>query len=118
MMNEGDIFSYERRVAFADTDMSGRVHFSMILRYVEEAEHAWFAACGQRIIGENHGWPRAHVDCDYRAALTYGDHVKIMLEITRVGKRSLGYAFRAYKDQQLCAEGSMVIVRVETKELS
>ncbi len=115
MMNEGDTFSFERAVAFADTDMSGRVHFSMILRYVEEAEHAWFTSCGQNIISENHGWPRAHVDCDYRAPLSYGDHAKISLEINRRGNRSISYTFRVCKDQQICAEGSMVIVRVDSE---
>jgi acyl-CoA thioester hydrolase len=115
-MNEGDTFSFERAVAFADTDMSGRVHFSMILRYVEEAEHAWFAACGQSIISESHGWPRAHIDCDYRAPLTFGDIVLVNLEVTRVGKRSMSYAFRICKEQHICAEGNMVIVRVDTTD--
>ena len=42
-------FLYERRVAFADTDMAGVAHFTAILRWVEEAEAAWLRAKGEAL---------------------------------------------------------------------
>lgn len=102
-----------RRVAFADTDASGRVHFTAILRYVEEAEHEFFASRGMEVISDQHGWPRVHVDCDYRAPLAFGDQVEVLLVVQVVGKTSVKYTFAIKKAEQLCAEGNMVIVRVE-----
>ena len=101
-----------RKVAFADTDASGRVHFTAVLRYVEEAEHAFFAERGMAIIGEDFGWPRVHVDCDYRAPLAFGDVTEIQLVVQVVGKTSVKYTFAVKHGDQLCAEGSVVIVKV------
>ncbi len=114
MMQQGDDFRVIRKVAFADTDASGRAHFTAILRYVEEAEHAFFAARGVAVIGDQHGWPRVHVDCDYRAPLAFGDEVEVLIVVQVVGKTSIKYTFTAKKGEQVCAEGSMVIVRVES----
>ena len=113
MMQQGDDFRMTCKVAFSDTDASGRAHFTAILRYVEETEHAFFAMRGMDVIGENYGWPRVHVDCDYRAPLAFGDEVEVLLVVQVVGKTSLKYTFTVKKAAQLCAEGSMVIVRVE-----
>jgi acyl-CoA thioester hydrolase len=113
MFQQGDDFRMTRLVAFADTDASGRAHFTAILRYVEEAEHAFFSSRGVAVISEQHGWPRVHVDCDYRAPLMFGDEVIVMLVVQVVGKTSVKYTFLVKKGEQLCAEGSMVIVRVE-----
>ncbi len=112
MFSQGDDFRIIRKVAFADTDASGRAHFTAILRYVEDAEHAFFAERGLSVIGENFGWPRVHVDCDYRAPLTFGDRVELHLVIQVVGKTSIKYNFTIKKEEQVCAEGSMVIVHV------
>jgi YbgC/YbaW family acyl-CoA thioester hydrolase len=113
MMQQGDQFDATRCVSFSDTDASGRVHFTAILRYVEDAEHVFFASRGMAVIGKNHGWPRVHVGCDYRAPLFFGDEVQIRLVVQVVGKSSVKYTFAVKKSDQLCAEGSMVIVRVE-----
>lgn len=114
VMQQGDQYEATRRVSFSDTDASGRVHFTAILRYVEEAEHAFFDAQGIAVISDDHGWPRVHVDCDYRAPLAFGDEVQLCLVVQELGKTSLKYRFSVKKQQQLCAEGTMVVVRVGT----
>ena len=113
MMQQGDDFRMARKVAFADTDASGRVHFTSILRYVEETEHAFFSSLDVEVISERHGWPRVHVDCDYRAPLFFGDEVTVQLVVQVVGKTSVKYTFTVRKGEILCAEGSMVIVLVQ-----
>ena len=113
MWQQGDDFRMMRKVAFADTDASGRVHFTAILRYVEETEHAFFSSHGMAVIDERHGWPRVHVDCDYRAPLAFGDEMIVTLVVQVVGKTSVKYTFSVKKGELLCAEGSMVIVRVD-----
>ncbi|MFM2171339.1 MAG: hypothetical protein RI957_1568 [Verrucomicrobiota bacterium] len=113
MFQQGNDFRMTRKVVFADTDASGRVHFTSILRYVEDAEHEFFAQRGFSVMGENFGWPRVHVDCDYRAPLAFGDVIEIQLVVQVVGKTSIKYNFTIQKEGKLCAEGGMVIVRVE-----
>ncbi len=108
----GTVYTYERAIAFADTDMSGRVHFTMVLRYVEEAEHAFFASISEPVTCDTHGWPRVHVTCDYRSALSFGDRATVKLVVTEVGNRSLKYCFTVDKNETLCAEGNIVIVRI------
>ena len=100
-----------RRVNFADTDMSGRVHFTALLRYVEEAEHEWLRGKGIAVGSKNGDWPRVHVDCDYRAPIAFGDEIEVSLTVSGVGKSSLTYSFALKKSSVICAEGSMVIVR-------
>jgi acyl-CoA thioesterase FadM len=69
-------YLYQRRVAFADTDAAGVVHFSRLLCYVEEAEHALLAELKIPLMGDDKdggGWPRVHIDCNYFAPLRPAD---------------------------------------------
>ncbi|MFM8187245.1 MAG: acyl-CoA thioesterase [Pirellula sp.] len=43
------IFSWNRRVEFAETDAAGIVHFSSFFLYMEQAEHALFRSLGLSI---------------------------------------------------------------------
>ena len=111
MFSAGEQYCMLRRVNFADTDMSGRVHFTALLRYVEEAEHEWLRGKGIAVGSKNGDWPRVHVDCDYRAPIAFGDEIEVSLTVSGVGKSSLTYSFALKKSSVICAEGSMVIVR-------
>ena len=111
MFSAGEQYCMLRRVNFADTDMSGRVHFTALLRYVEEAEHEWLRGKGIVVGSANGDWPRVHVDCDYRAPISFGDEIEVSLTVSSVGKSSLTYSFVLKKSSVICAEGSMVIVR-------
>lgn len=111
MISVGDTFSTRRCVSFADTDMSGRAHFTALLRYVEEAEHEWLRGKGVAVGSANGDWPRVHVDCDYRAPLAFGDEVEVSLVVGGMGRTSVRYDFALKKNGVVCAEGGMVIVR-------
>ena len=111
MFSAGEQYCMLRRVNFADTDMSGRVHFTALLRYVEEAEHEWLRGKGIAVGSKNGDWPRVHVDCDYRASIAFGDEIEVSLTVSGIGKSSLTYSFALKKSSVICAEGSMVIVR-------
>ena len=103
---------YKRRVQFADTDAAGVVHFSRILCYVEEAEHDLLDALSIPVMG-NGGWPRVHVDCDYRAPVRLGHSVDIMISPLRIGHSSIQWAFSMTIEGQCVAEGEMKTVRVD-----
>ena len=43
-------FKLTHRVAFAETDMAGIVHFSNFFRYMENTEHAFYRSLGWSVI--------------------------------------------------------------------
>ena len=101
---------FKRKVNFADTDLAGIVHFSNVLRYVEEAEHAAMLEVNvppSNIMG---GFPKVHVDCDYRAPLRFGDLAAVEMCLTAVGKCSLKWRFSVSVDKLIAAEGNFVTV--------
>jgi len=84
---------YRRRVAFAETDMAGMVHFSNYLRYVEEAEHALWREAGLAIAdpASLHGFPRIAFAIEYHAPLRYDDEIEIHVDIEAVTSRTIRY---------------------------
>lgn len=104
------------RVAFGDTDMSGWMYFPNVFRYVEVAEHAFLRARGIPIMGRDFGgWPRAHVDCDYRRPLMFGDEIEVRLAIERIGASSITWRFEIQRAGETCATGSVVTVSVDER---
>lgn len=104
------------RVAFADTDAAGIVHFSNYLRYLAEAEEALARKHGIPYVETGpqglRGWPRVRVECDYRQPLRHGDEVDIDIAVDQVGETSLTYrAVFLRHDGVLVAEARMVVVR-------
>src|SRR5215210_3263254 len=87
-----------RKVEYVDTDMSGIVHFSRFLIYMENAEHAFLKAVGANVHmrdgeGREISWPRVAVSCDYLSPARYGDELEIHLRVVRKGVRSMTYGF-------------------------
>lgn len=109
-MNEVPV--YERRVQFADADLAGIVHFTTILRYVEEAEHAAMENMGVPAVSAAGGFPKVHVDCDYRSPLRFGDVAKISLCVEKVSAKSVRWKFLIHVSELLSAEGSLVTAYV------
>lgn len=102
--------NYERKVNFADTDLAGIVHFSNILRYVEEAEHASMLEVNVPPVHSKGGFPKVHVDCDYRSPIRFGDLACVDMCLTKIGKCSLNWKFSVSVGKVLAAEGSFVTV--------
>ena len=103
---------YKRRVQFADTDLKGVVHFSKILCYVEEAEHFVMQGLSVPAMDASGGFPKVHVDCDYRSPLRFGDEAEIQMQLEKVGERSLTWKFTVRLADLISAEGTLVTVYV------
>jgi YbgC/YbaW family acyl-CoA thioester hydrolase len=88
-------FQLTRQVEFSETDMAGIMHFSNFFRYMEAAEHAFFRSLGTSIhaAGNDLGWPRVHVECDFKHPLRFEDVVEISLFVREKKKKSLVYTF-------------------------
>jgi acyl-CoA thioester hydrolase len=108
-------FTYSRRVAFAETDMAGIVHFANFYRYMEEAEHAFFRSVGRSVSelqpdGTIVGWPRVSANCSFKAPAFYDDVLAIQMMIERIGVKSLTVRYDFHRGETLLARGTMKIV--------
>ena len=87
------VFSTRRRVAFCATDLAGVMHFSNYLRWMEDAEHAFWRSLGLSVHAPDaatpYSWPRVSVSCEYRAPLRFEDEAELRLRLVNLGGRSL-----------------------------
>lgn len=94
-------FKLVRRVEFIETDMAGIVHYSNFFRYMEAAETAFIRSLGFSIWTQQAeppvGWPRVHVECDYKSPLRFEDEVEIHLLVAEKKAKAISYAFRLRK---------------------
>jgi acyl-CoA thioester hydrolase len=106
-------FTHRVRVAFPDTDASGRIHFTAMLRYFESAEIEFLRSLGYcyRDAPEV-GFPRVRVECEYRSVVGFDDELDITVSVKRVGTSSYTLEFAAWKDGVMAANGSIVVVSV------
>lgn len=99
-----------RKVEYVDTDMSGIVHFSRFLIYMENAEHAFLRAIGTEVHirdaeGREISWPRVAVSCEYMSPARFGDVLEIRLHVVRKGVRSMTYGFDITCNGETLARG-------------
>ncbi|HEX4959385.1 MAG TPA: thioesterase family protein [Thermoanaerobaculia bacterium] len=98
-----------RRVEFVDTDMSGIMHFSRYLVFMENTEHAFLAALGACVQWQEDGqemtFPRVAVACEYMAPACFGDELEVHLRVLRKGTKSLTYGFEITREGRPVARG-------------
>jgi acyl-CoA thioester hydrolase len=98
-----------RRVEYVDTDMSGIMHFSRYLVFMENAEHAFLAALGASVQwreGEREmTFPRVAVACEYLAPCRFGEELEVHLKVLRKGTKSLTYGFEVTRGGGAVARG-------------
>ncbi|HTQ58197.1 MAG TPA: thioesterase family protein [Bryobacteraceae bacterium] len=107
-------FKHRVRVAFVDTDASGRIHFTAMLRYFEAAELEFLRWLGFSYRDAPHtGYPRVRVECEYRSAIVFDDELDIAVSVKRIGSSSYTLEFAALKDGAVAASGTIVAVCVD-----
>ena len=108
-MNTQAAHVYHDRVRWADTDASGRIHFTAMFRWFEYAEQEFLRSWGLTLndfVEERINIPRVHVEADYRAALAYDDAVEVRVNVERVGQSSATLAFTVVReDGELAGDG-------------
>jgi len=114
-------FRMLHRVEFADTDMAGILHFASFFRLMESTEHAFFRSLGLSVVmrdeeGRQLGWPRVHVECDFKAPLRFEDEVEVHLKVREKRTRTLVYDFDFWRVEGALraevARGSFVVACV------
>jgi YbgC/YbaW family acyl-CoA thioester hydrolase len=105
-------FTYRRRVEFAETDMAGMAHFSVFLRYVEEAEHAMWREAGLNIADPDSpcGFPRVSFAIDYKAPLAFQDEFEVRLQLVSLSARSLKYSATLVRGETTIATSTHTVV--------
>lgn len=75
-----------RRLAFAETDAAGHNHFSVAVRWLEEAEHELWRSVGAPDLVPK--IPRVHVEVDYSERIYFDQEVEVTLGVVSVGRTS------------------------------
>lgn len=97
------------RVAWVDTDASGRIHFTAAFRWAELAVHAVMRDLPLDGVGE---FPRRHVEATFHRPLRYPDEFDLVLAVERVGRSSVTFGWRVERGGEVCVEGHFVVVLV------
>jgi YbgC/YbaW family acyl-CoA thioester hydrolase len=118
-------FSCRRRVAFSETDLAGIMHFSVFLRWMEDAEHAFYRSLGlsvhpsqQGFPDTETGWPRLKVSAEYRQPLQFEEEAEIEVLVAEMRSKAIRLVFHIWKhpdnpaSRSLAASGEFVVVAV------
>ena len=103
-------FCYETRIRFADTDASGRIHYTALFRFFEAAETEFFRTLGVSYTAGTFSFPRVHAECDIGLALRHDDLITVEVCLTKLGTSSLRFEFTVVKEGETAATGAVVIV--------
>jgi YbgC/YbaW family acyl-CoA thioester hydrolase len=103
-----------RRVEFADTDMAGIVHFANFFRYMEAAEQAFLRSRGLSVAmeweGQHIGFPRVAADCDFMRPVRFEDVMEILVEMPKVGRKSVTHSIEFQHGGYVIARGHVTAV--------
>ncbi len=106
------LFSIRRRLRFRDTDCAGIAHFTSFYGYMEEAEHEMLRSVGLHLFTEiadgTISWPRVSTHCDFLAPLRFDEEFCVEVSVDAMTEKSVRYAFRFTRDDQVIAEGYTV----------
>lgn len=102
------MISAEGQVAWADTDASGRIHFTAALRWVENAEHSLYRELGLEV----GAYPRRSVSAEYIRPLAAGDRFTVQLKAERIGRSSIAWAWTVSVEDGPAITGTFGVVHV------
>lgn len=115
------VFTSERRVEFCETDAAGIAHFSSLIIYMEQAEHALLRSLGLSVAAANAScrvnppsahcsWPRVKVECDFKSPAKFEDVIAMQTWIASLGTKSVTYQHQLSIGNSLVASGKITSV--------
>lgn len=96
-------FTYQRRIAFHETDAAGVVYYGNYFHLAEEAETHALAALNNAHAMAAFAYPRVHTEADYLMPLHFFDEVRVQARITKIGNTTLHWEFLMHGPAGLCA---------------
>ncbi len=101
-------------VRFRDIDMLGHVNNSVMFTYIETARVPFLAAVrGRDISLSDISYIVAHINCDFRKPVFYGQTVEVGTRITQVNRSSMKLEHRVEADGELAGEGYCILVHFD-----
>ncbi len=115
------VFSSERRVEFCETDAAGIAHFSSLIIYMEQAEHALLRSLGLSVASANSSlhneslvprcnWPRVKVECEFKSPVKFEDLISVQTWISSLGAKSVTYQHQLSIGNRTIALGKITSV--------
>ncbi len=106
------VYCSERRVEFCETDAAGIAHFSSLIIYMEQAEHALLRFLGLSVASSNSGesWPRVRVECDFISPAMFEEMISLQSTIALLGTKSVTYQHRLSIGSRPVATGKITSV--------
>jgi 4-hydroxybenzoyl-CoA thioesterase len=96
------VFKRERLIRFSDCDPAGIVFFPQYFVMFNGLVEDWVDALGigyqKLVIGRRTGMPSVHIDVDFKKISPMGDRVWLLLEVERLGGKSLTLKLRCEGD--------------------
>ena len=85
-------------VRFQDVDAGGVLFFGRIFDYCHQAYEEFVASAGvdpaRYFAGDDYLVPIVHAEADYRTPIRHGERVTVAIEVSRVGRASVGLRYR------------------------
>jgi YbgC/YbaW family acyl-CoA thioester hydrolase len=101
------------RVAFGDTDASGRLYWGAMFRIFEVAETELWRSLGAFDVYSF--LPRVHAEADYPKRMQFDDELEVAAEIVHLGRTSVEIAFHVERDGEAVGRGRTVAVWVDVE---
>lgn len=92
---------YDHRVQYYETDQMGCVHHSNYIRWFEEARHDYLKRAGfpyEEIEARGIIIPVLTADCEYKAAVRFGEKVKIVSSLESFNGLRFELAYHVYTE--------------------
>ncbi|WP_406396596.1 acyl-CoA thioesterase [Streptomyces sp. NBC_00882] len=111
---------HRARVEWVDTDAAGIYHNTTVVRYAEAAEATLMRERG--LPGYFPVAPRVRYEVEFEASLRFGEEVETRIELVRLGRSSMTFAFEVWREasptgpRRRVARGGYVTVHVPDKE--
>ena len=106
-----ECFSHHSRIRFVDTDATGRIHYTALLRHFEAAEEEFMRSLGwpyADIERRDESYPRVHIEADYLGPLRYDAEIETQVRVERVGEKSYTLVFQVITRGVLAGKGRIV----------
>ena len=113
---EGFRHVYPIDVRFKDIDVFGHVNNAVVFTYFETARVHYMVDIGVRSAHASMNdlaFIAAHINCNFRLPIFYGQTVEVGSRITKVNRSSLKLEHRLEADGKLAAEGSCILVHYD-----
>lgn len=105
-------------VRFRDLDPLGHVNNSVVQSYVETGRVEYLVSMGARPadVGSSEvSFVLAHLSCDFRRPIYYGEPVLVGTRAVHLGKSSVKLEYRVEAEGALAAEGLTIVVHYDVR---